>query len=105
MLKRIIAFAFLIFNSGLIAQREEEPIDPLFTSAFNKYTQKRYKESYEDYTAYLRKIPTDKVALYNRGLCSYELTDYKTAIRDFKESVDLGRKTAEAYYMLGLSKY
>ena len=73
MLKKFYFGLFVFLSAALFSQRDkdESGSDPVFKSAFEKYEQKLYKESYEEYTIYLHKFPDHQAALYNRGLCSY----------------------------------
>ncbi len=107
-IKLLFALIFVSFISFSQGRREEEEsinVDKDFKSAYDLFEQKKYKEAYDAYTLFLNKKPKDYAALYNRGLCSYNLYDYKTGIRDFNESIYLGNKKASTYYMRGLSRY
>lgn len=102
----LIIVIAVVCSSNSFAQRDkDEGGDPMFKSAFNKYETKDYSGAYLDYTSYLMKKPNDANATYNRGLCAYELQDYKDGITNFNKSIALGRKklmdiTVEVYVIL-----
>ncbi|MGZ3900848.1 MAG: tetratricopeptide repeat protein, partial [Bacteroidia bacterium] len=104
--KTALLFLILIGNCYHSQTNSDSYLDdPLFISAYDKYEKKLYHEAYEDYSTYLRKKPNDANALYNRGLCSYDETDYKSALRDFRSSTSFGRRKDDVYYMKGLCNY
>ena len=88
-----IAFLLFISCGSFFSQTKgSDKNDSLFISAYKKFNEKEYKCSYIDYSSYLVKYPGDAVATYNRGLCAYEMEDYKDGITNFNRSVKLGRR-------------
>lgn len=81
---KIQIFTIILF---LFCQRDKDETDPVFALAFEKFEKGEYKDSYNEYTTYLTKKPNDNNALYNRGLCAYEMKDYKDGISNFSKSI------------------
>jgi hypothetical protein len=106
--KIVVAFVILFTNTVFSQGRddkESDKTDPLFASAFKKYEEKNFQGAYLDYTAFLAKFPLDVNAMYNRGLCAYELLDYKDAVVQHSKSIAAGRKKYDGYYSRGLANY
>ena len=89
-IKGLVLLVAVFFTSVIFAQKgrdDTNKTDPIFASAFKKYEEKNFQGAYNDYTAYLAKFPKDENAMYNRGLCAYELEDYKDALVQHSKSI------------------
>ncbi|MEI8136087.1 MAG: hypothetical protein WCH21_02055 [Bacteroidota bacterium] len=84
---QIVTIILFLFCQGLFSQRDKDETEPVFALAFEKFEKGEYKDSYNEYTKYLTKKPNDNNALYNRGLCAYEMKDYKDGISNFNKSI------------------
>lgn len=107
-IKGFVVLVAVFFSSVVFAQKgrdDTDKTDPLFASAFKKYEEGNFQGAYADYTAYLTKFPNDENAMYNRGLCAYELEDYKDALFQHSKSIAAGRKKYDGYYSRGLANY
>ncbi len=102
----LLLFLYSFFYTGNAQTSTLElKADSLFTSGFDLYKKRDFKNSWEAYQQYLQIRPTDQNGLYNRGICSYAMLDYKDAIVDYNKSIEYGRRQYDVYYNRGICLY
>ena len=67
--------------------------------------QRDYKHAYRDFNAALRYADQPSAPLYyNRGICNFQLNQYRNALSDFDQSLKLDARNGGAYYLRSLTQ-
>jgi tetratricopeptide (TPR) repeat protein len=67
--------------------------------------QRDYKHAKSDFNAALRYADQPSAPLYyNRGICNFQLNQYRAALSDFDQSLQLDARNGTAYYLRSLTQ-
>ncbi|WP_017851704.1 tetratricopeptide repeat protein [Leptospira interrogans serovar Szwajizak] len=73
----------------------------IFKRAYRANEKKAYLNAVEEYSKYLKLVPNDASAYYNRGLVHYTLKRYNDAVRDFEKAVEIDPSKTYAFLYKG----
>ncbi|MGD1008267.1 MAG: trypsin-like peptidase domain-containing protein, partial [Ignavibacteriaceae bacterium] len=76
----------------------------LFYSGYYADKKGNYQEAIDYFTNYLIKYPNDANAYSNRGIAKADLEDYRGAIQDYNQAIEINPNYAGAYYNRGIAK-
>src|SRR5262245_54248446 len=91
----ILALSFFVFS---VSCQEY-----LFHKVLDQIEAKQYEQAAETFKQVIKLTPRDEVAIFNLGICYYNLKQYEQAADLFEQSIALNPKYTRAYVMLGIS--
>ncbi|WP_016752172.1 tetratricopeptide repeat protein [Leptospira kirschneri] len=87
-------------NSAVSVTTAENPQE-IFKRAYRANEKGAYLNSIEEYSNYLKLVPEDASAYYNRGVVHYTLKRYNDAVRDFEKAVEIDPSKTYAFLYKG----
>ncbi|WP_061233291.1 tetratricopeptide repeat protein [Leptospira noguchii] len=87
-------------NSAVLITTAENPQE-IFKRAYRSNEKGAYLNAIEEYSNYLKLLPNETSAYYNRGLVYYTLKRYNEAVRDFEKAVEIDPSKTHAFLYKG----